>query len=235
VPLVEEDPVHHSFHRLVNGRVVEDDVGRLPAQLHRHPLVGPRNLTHDALADLGGAGERDLRCDRMTHHQGAGLARAADDIHHPRRQISFLQQLGELERRHRRRLRRLQDHTVPSRQSRRDLPCKHQQREVPRDHLPDDAQGQRLPPRNPVLELVRPAGVIEEMSRRHRDVEVTRLLDRLPAVHRLRHRELAGAILNETRDSIDVFPALPPRHLPPHRVERPLRRLVRRVNVLGVR
>ena len=51
-----------------------------------------------------------------------------------------------------------------------------------------------------VLELVRPAGVVEEVRRREREVDVARLLDRLAAVERLGDRELAGALLEDPRD-----------------------------------
>ena len=42
-----------------------------------------------------------------------------------------------------------------------------------------------------VLELVGPAGVVEEVRRDQRDVDVARLLDRLAVVERLQHGELA--------------------------------------------
>ena len=60
VALVEEDPLDDALDGLVQRRVVEDDVGRLAAQLQREPLAGARERALDRLADLGGAGERHL-------------------------------------------------------------------------------------------------------------------------------------------------------------------------------
>ncbi len=59
-----------------------------------------------------------------------------------------------------------------------------------------------------VVELVRPAGVVEEVGRRQRDVDVAALLDRLAGVHRLDHGELAGALLHDPRDAVEVLGAL---------------------------
>ena len=59
-----------------------------------------------------------------------------------------------------------------------------------------------------VLELVGPAGVVEEVRRRERDVDVARLADRLAVVERLEHRELARALLDRARDAEQVLGAL---------------------------
>ena len=55
--------------------------------------------------------------------------------------------------------------------------------------------------REGVLELVRPARVVEEMRGRERQVDVARLADRLAAVQRLEHGELARALLQDARRS----------------------------------
>src|SRR4051812_48296421 len=89
-----------------------------------------------------------------------------------------------------------------------DLPGEHQQREVPRNDLGGDTERLRDPARERVLELVGPAGVIPEVGRGERDVDVARLLDRLARVHRLEHRELARALLEDPRDPEEVFRAL---------------------------
>ena len=116
--------------------------------------------------------------------------------------------VAEEERGERRRLRRLQDDRVAARERGRDLPREHQQREVPRDDLTGDADRLRLAVRERVLELVRPAGVVEEVRCRERQVDVARLLDRLAAVQRLEHRELARALLQDARDPEEVLRAL---------------------------
>ena len=78
-------------------------------------------------------------------------------------------------------------------------------RKVPRDDLSGDPERPRRPVRERVLELVGPAGVVEEVRRCERKVDVARLADRLAAVERLEHRELARALLEDARDSVDVL------------------------------
>src|SRR5207248_5133145 len=75
----------------------------------------------------------------------------------------------------------------------------------PRDDLPRDADGARPAIRKRILELVRPAGVIEEVRGCERQVDVARLLDRLAAIHRLEHGELARALLEDARDPEEVL------------------------------
>ena len=64
--------------------------------------------------------------------------------------------------------------------------------------------------REGVLELVGPAGVVEEVRRCERDVDVARLLDRLAAVERLRDCELARALLDQPGDPEQVLRTLAP-------------------------
>ena len=56
-----------------------------------------------------------------------------------------------------------------------------------------------------VLELVGPAGVVEEVGRGERHVDVAGLLDRLAVVDRLEHGELAAALLDDARDPVEVL------------------------------
>ena len=62
--------------------------------------------------------------------------------------------------------------------------------------------------RERVLELVGPARVVEEVRGRERQVDVARLLDRLAAVQRLEHGELARALREDARDPEQVLRAL---------------------------
>src|SRR5205085_11335481 len=64
-------------------------------------------------------------------------------------------------------------------------------------------------------ELVGPAGVVEEVRRGERQVDVARFLDWLAAVQRLEHRELARALLQDARDSEQVLRALRRRDVRP--------------------
>ena len=137
-----------------------------------------------------------------------GLAVAGDDVDDARRQLGLAQDVAEEERRERRRLGRLEHDRVPGGERRRELPRQHQQREVPRDDLPRDAERPRRAVRERVLELVGPAGVVEEVGRGERHVDVARLLDRLAAVQRLEHGELARALLEDAGDPEEVLRAL---------------------------
>ena len=118
-----------------------------------------------------------------------------DDVHDAGRQLGLLQDLGEQQRRERRRLGRLQHDGVAGGERGRDLPRGHQQREVPRDDLAGDAERRAAAAGERVLELVGPARVVEEVRGGERHVDVARFLDRLAAVDRLEHRELARALL----------------------------------------
>ena len=100
----------------------------------------------------------------------------------------------------------------------RELPGRHQQREVPGDDLPGDAERARRRAVARVLELVGPAGVVEEVRGRERDVDVARLADRLAVVERLEHGELAGALLDRARDAEEVLGALAPGQVAPDRL-----------------
>ena len=106
-----------------------------------------------------------------------------------------------------RRGRRLEDDRVAGRERRGDLPGEHQQREVPRDDLRGDAERPRDPARERVFELVRPARVVPEMSRRERHVDVAALLDRLARVHRFEDGELAAPLLQDAGDPEQVLGA----------------------------
>ena len=85
VSLVEVDAVDDPLDRLVERRVVEDDVRGLAAELERELLAGAGELPLDRLADLGRAGERDLVDVVALDERGAGAAVAGDDVDDARR------------------------------------------------------------------------------------------------------------------------------------------------------
>ena len=60
VALVEEDAVDDALDGLVDGGVVEDDVGGLAAELEGDPFARAGDRPGDLPADLGRAGEGDL-------------------------------------------------------------------------------------------------------------------------------------------------------------------------------
>ena len=146
----------------------------------------------------------------------------------PGGQLGLPEDVREEQRRQRRRLGRLEHDGVPGRERGRDLPGEHEQREVPRDDLPGDADRPRPAVRERVLELVGPARVVEEVRRGEREVDVARLADRLAAVERLEHGELARALLQDPRDAEEVLRALARRAGPTSRWRTHRARLRRR-------
>ena len=84
---------------------------------------------------------------------------------------------------------------------------------------PATPRGSGFKPGEGVLELVRPAGVIEEVGRHQRQVDIAGFLDRLAAVHRLEHRQLAGPFLDHAGDPEQVLGPFLPRNRAPTVVE----------------
>ncbi len=62
-----------------------------------------------------------------------------------------------------------------------------------------------------VLQLVRPARVVEEVRGGQRDVHVPRFPDRLAVVQAFQHRELAGPLLDDPGDPVQVLGPVPAR------------------------
>ncbi len=210
--LVEEDAVDDALDGLVERRVVEDDVRGLATELEGQPFPSACNGFSDLLADRRRSGERDLVDVGMRHECLADLRAAVDDVHHARRQVGLGDDVGERQRRQRCGLGRLQYGGVAGGERRCQLPCRHQQREVPWHHLGGHAERLRVGAEAGVPELVGPAGVVEEMRGRHRDVDVPRLPDRLAVVEGLQDRELAGSLLDQPGDPEQVLRPLPAGH-----------------------
>ncbi len=78
----------------------------------------------------------------------------------------------------------------------------HQQREIPRHDLADHAE-RRIVGKLAVLQL-RPAGVMQEVSRDQRHVDVARLADRLAVVQRFEHGEQPAVTLHHARQRIQM-------------------------------
>ena len=188
-------------------------------------LPVPATARWMSLPTLGRAGEGDLVDARMVDQRGARSPAPVTMLTTPGRQLRLPADVGEEERGERRRLGGLQHDGVAARERGRDLPREHEQREVPRDDLPDDAERRGAAVRERVLELVGPAGVVEEVRGRERHVDVARLLDRLAAVERLeRRRTRARAPEQDARDAEEVLGALAARQLRPAVLVRVARR-----------
>src|SRR5947207_1357681 len=127
----------------------------------------------------------------MLDDRFASLPRAGDDVDDSIRQFRLLKNLGEMHRGDAGGFGGLQDAGVTSRERRRQFPRRHEQRKIPGNDLSSDAKWLSGPSWKCVIELVRPARVIKEMRRDERQIDVPAFLDRLAAVHRLEHSQLA--------------------------------------------
>ena len=130
-------------------------------------------------------------------------------------------------------LRGLEDAGVAGGKGGGELPCGHEEREIPRDDLAGDAERTSPAAGESVVELVRPAGVVEEMRGDEGQVDVAAFLDRLAAVHRLEHGEFPGLLLEQAGDAVEIFRALAAGHFPPDGFLRPAGGLHRAVDVGG--
>src|ERR1035438_6179774 len=104
---------------------------------------------------------------------------------------------------------------VPGRERGSELPRRHEQREVPWDDLARNAERTRPRAEPGVLELVRPAGVVEKVRGGQRDVHVAGLPDGLAVVQAFQHSELAGPLLDGPGDPVQVLGPVPARHRTP--------------------
>lgn len=135
--VVVEDAEVDPGDGVVNVGIVEDNVGRLASKLEGDPLeVGAGGGLHDGATDNGGASEGDLVDVHVCGDGGTGdLAEAGDDVDDTRGEASLLDELGGVQGRERSLLSGLDDDDVASSNSRTNLPCPHEQREIPWDDL----------------------------------------------------------------------------------------------------
>ena len=161
--LVEVDAVHDALDGLINGSVVEDDVGCLATKLEGQLLLGASDRPLNGFPNLGRAGEGNLVHVRVFNQHAPCLAGTGDDVDDARRESGLLTDVGERESGEWRRFRGLEHHRIAAGQGGGDLPGKHQQWEVPRNHLRGDAERLRVGPVAGELEFVGPTGVVEEV------------------------------------------------------------------------
>ena len=169
----------------------------------------------------------------MIQNRRTNLAGARHEIHHARRQAGVLENLREFQRGDRGRFGGLEDDGVTHGERGREFPRAHEQREIPRDHLPNDAQRRDAATRGDILEFIGPARVIKEMRSSHGHVEVAGFLDRFTAVERLGDGEFPRAILQEARDAIEILGAFAAGHFSPNAVGRALGGSVGRIDISG--
>ena len=152
--------------------------GALPPSSRWVRLRSARRRGGHLPAGPGRAGDRDELRHRVRDQGPAGVAVAADDVEHARRQ-ELGRHLGQQQRRDRRGVRRLEHDGVAGGQGGRELPDRHHHRVVPRGHLGADADrlapdvrgvaGHVLPGR-PALEHPRGAGEEAELVDHRRDL-----------------------------------------------------------------
>ena len=138
-PWLNQIAVDDALDGAVEIGVVEHDERRLAAEFERKLLARARRRAADEAADFGRAGEGDLVDVVMRDERRARRAVAGDDVDDARRQARLDADFGERQRRQRREFGGLQHHRIAGGQRRRDLPGEHQQREIPRNDLPADA------------------------------------------------------------------------------------------------
>jgi hypothetical protein len=127
--VVEEDALRGVLYRLVEVRVVKDDVRALASELERHLFqVRLGRRLHDLSADGGGSGERDL-VDAGVGREGVahGGSVADDDVDDAGGDAGLLEQLGHVQGGERGELGRLDHDAAAGGEGRRDLPREHVQ------------------------------------------------------------------------------------------------------------
>src|SRR5258708_33636052 len=136
-----------------------------------------------------GPGERNFVYVRMFDQRLAGCAIAVDDVDHAMRKTNLLANLGESQRGKRRELRRLQNDSVSRSQRRSNLPCEHEQREVPGNDLANHAA--RGVAGKFRLDELRPSGMMIKVANNQSNINVATLAYRLSVVDRLENCEPA--------------------------------------------
>ena len=156
-----------------------------------------RGASKCQLGDTFAGGQRLARLFAETLHH----------VQHPGRE-QIADQLQQQSNTQRRLFRRLEHHAVTRRQGRGQLPRGHQQREVPRDNLPDHPQRfmEMIGHRGFVnlggasLLSAQAAGEVAKMIHRQRQVGIQGFADRFPIVPALRHRQIFQMLFNTIGD-----------------------------------
>ncbi len=191
--------------RPLDVRVAEHQVGRLAAELQRHrrhPLGG---RARDQAADLGRADEAEVVDARVGGQRGPGLRpEPGDHVDHAGRQARLGGQPGEVDRRARRLVGRLEHRAVPGGDGGRHPPAEQLHRVVPGDDVAGDAERLaagvhvQVRPQRDAQAVVRldDAAVEAEVARAHPGV-VARLRQRLAAVLALQPGERLDLAVNQ--------------------------------------
>ena len=132
----------------------------------------------------------------------ASVAVAGDDVEHAGRQTGITRNPRKAQRGKRRELGGLEHHRAARGERRRNFPCQHQQRKVPRNDLAANA-GPGVA-RELAVQQLRPAGVVIEVPCDEWNIEITCFANRLAVVHRLEHGQQARMLLHGARKRIEM-------------------------------
>ncbi len=205
--MVEEQPHVRAFDGLIHVGVGKDDVRALAAQFQRDALqIGSSGGLQNEVPHFGGTGEGDFVDVHVVRDSGAGRRpKAGKNVHHAFREAGFHNQLADAQRRQRSLLGGLQNNRVPGRQRGPELPGLHQQREIPRNDLPANADGlmpgiaeeRAVDGDGLAHHLIRPAGDNSGSRRlwpRHPRLSQCQ---RFAVVERFQARQFVGVLLDE--------------------------------------
>ena len=214
--LVEREQ-HQALDRLVEEIVIlghhilEEDVGGFAAELQRDGDQVMAGILHDQPAGRGLAGKGDLGDAVGGGERFAGLQpEPVDDVQHAGRQ-QIADELGQHHDADRGLLGGFQDHAIAGGQSRGEFPDRHQDREIPRDDLADDAErlvemigdGGLVDFREAAFLGAGAGGEIAEMVDGERNVRKRGLADRLAVIDRLDIGEQVEILLHPVGDAVE--------------------------------
>ena len=205
--------------------VVHDHGRVLATQLQDNALeVGLGGVLQEQATGVSGAGEADHRdvhvaADGFAHF----TATARHQVEHACWNASLVGQLGHAQGAEGGFLGRLDHDRATGGQRRRNLPSQHQQREVPRQHQADHADGfahdhghgSVAGRGSGVVDLVDQLGVPADGVNRFRHVDGLALADRLAAVQRFQHRQLVGVVFQQLGELLQHVLAVVRLHLRP--------------------
>ena len=160
------------------------------------------------------------------HQRFARGSIAGNNVHRARGQSHLNANFRKRQRRERCEFSRLQNNRIPRRKRRRNFPGQHQQREIPRNNLPNHS-ARRVSRKFP-FEQLRPARVVIKMSRHQRDINVAALANRLSIVNRFEHRKPPRMFLYLSGNRVQIARPRMRRQSLPHRQSyacRPHRRI----------
>ena len=229
-----------ALHRGLDVGVVEDDDGRLAAELEVDALHVRRGAGRHLRAGAHRAGDRDQGGRAVLDEPASGLAVAGHHVERARRE-ELRGELGQAQGALGGGVAGLEDDGVAGGERRPDLPRGHQEGVVPGRHLADDADGLTADPRRvaghvlarrPALQDPRGPGEEPELVHHRRDLLARGERLDLAGVLRLEIDELLGVRLDRVGDLQQRLLALARRRTPPL-AEGAVGGVVRRVDLLG--